>query len=251
VQLSAVLTDDGQRIDQGLQWHVFQDVQTADGRATKLIASSRDAAPQLKLPVGDYLVTASFGRAHLSRRIAVRPGAGSSEQFVLNAGGLRVTALQASGEAAPPGSVAYDIFSDERDQAGNRAKLVSGVKPGLIIRLNSGAYHIVSTYGDANAQVLADVTVEPGKLTEATITHEIARVTLKLVTRAGGEALADTLWTIATPQGVVVKESAGALPTHIIAPGTYAAIARSGGRTFRREFEIGIGQSLQVEVLVR
>ncbi len=72
-------------------------------------------------------------------------------------------------------------------------------KPNVIIRLNAGIYHIVSTYGDANAKVEADVNVEAGKLTEATVSHSAARVTFKLVTRIGGEALPDTQWTVQTP----------------------------------------------------
>ena len=58
---------------------------------------------------------------------------------------------------------------------------MENAKPGLVIRLNAGAYHIVSLYGDANATVRADVTVEPGKITEATIKHTGAKTTFKLV----------------------------------------------------------------------
>ena len=52
------------------------------------------------------------------------------------------------------------------------------VPPGLLahelVRLNAGIYRIVSTYGDANATVEADVTVEAGKLSEASVTHSAA-----------------------------------------------------------------------------
>ena len=78
--------------------------------------------------------------------------------------------------------MSYDIFSGETDQQGNRTKVMSGARPGLIVRLNAGIYHIVSTYGDANATVRADINVEAGKLTEATVSHTGARVTFKLVT---------------------------------------------------------------------
>jgi hypothetical protein len=119
------------------------------------------------------------------------------------------------------------------------------------MRLNAGIYRIVSTYGDANAVVEADVTVEAGKLTEATILHSAARATFKLVTRLGGEALPDTEWTVQTPEGQVVKHSVGALPTHILAPGTYTVIAKSGARAFKRDFTLANGEIAQVEVLMR
>ena len=69
--------------------------------------------------------------------------------------------------------------------------------------------------------------------------------------RAGGEAIADTQWTLLTAQGELVKESVGALPTHILAPGSYIAVAKSGANSYRREFQVNNGDTTQVEVLVR
>ncbi len=121
----------------------------------------------------------------------------------------------------------------------------------MIVRLNAGIYHIVSTYGDANAVVQADVTVEPGKLTEASISHLGAKVTFKLVTRAGGEAQADAQWSVLTTQGELVKQSAGALPTHILDPGGYIVTARHSGRSFRRAFTVKAGETAQIEVVMQ
>jgi hypothetical protein len=249
VSLVALLTADGQRIDQGLVWRVFQDRGDQDGKH-KLVATNREATPTLKLQAGDYVVNAAFGRSHLTRRIHVQAGATTTEPFVLNAGGLRVMAVLGRSEA-PANIMSYSIYSDERDQFGNRATVMTGAKPGLIIRLNAGIYHIVSTYGDANATVRTDVTVEAGKLTEATVSHTAAKVTLKLVARSGGDALPDTVWTLQTPQGEVVKESVGALPTHILAPGAYTAVAKSQGRAFRRDFTVANGDAAQVEVMMQ
>lgn len=253
VTLVALLTQDGQRIESGVVWRVFQDEEsTAAGtHKKKLVATLRDASPVLRLPAGEYTVNAAFGRAHLTRRISIKPGVQSVEPFVLNAGGLRVAALVNDNEPAPPNSVHYEIFSDERDQFGNRTRIMDGAKTGVIIRLNSGIYHIVSTYGDANAHVSADVTVEAGKLTEAIVTHAAAKVTFKLVTRAGGEAMADTQWSILDGGGEVIKESVGALPTHVLAPGKYTVTARSGGRVFRRDFSVQSREIAEVEVVMQ
>ncbi len=250
ITLSALLTEDGQRIDSGLIWRVFQE-RTGPGGGPKLVGESKLPVAVLRLPVGDYLINAAFGRATMTRRITVKQGDMPAERLVLNAGGLRLAAIVENGVAAPPNAVAFEIMSDERDQFGNRTRIVGGVRPGIILRLNSGIYHVVSTYGDANAQVRTDVTVEAGKLTEATVAHAVGKATFKLVTRVGGEALADTQWTITTPQGDVIKESAGALPTHMLAPGNYSVIARSQSRSFRRDFTLQHNDSLQVEVLVQ
>jgi hypothetical protein len=250
IRLVAQLTSDGQHIDQGLVWRVFQEQGETEGKS-KLLSTYRDASPIIKLAPGKYIVNAAFGRAHLTRTITVKAGAGapSIEQFVLNAGGLRVTALVGKAQA-PQNSMSYSIYSD-RDQSDNRKLIMGAVKPGVVIRLNAGIYHIVSTYGDSNATVRSDVTVEAGKLTETTVTHAAAKATFKLVNRAGGEALPDTQWTIETPQGEVVKESVGALPTHILAPGSYVVVAKSQSKAFQREFTLEDGETTQVEVIIK
>jgi len=251
VTLVALLTQDGQRIDSGLVWRVYRDAGSDDPDRNVLVQTSREASPVLRLPPGDYYVNAAFGRAHLTRRITVKEGVESVEPFVLNAGGLRLKALVNDGEPAPPNTVKFDVLSDERDQFGNRTRILSDARPGVIVRLNSGIYHIVSTYGGANSRVSADVTVEAGKLTEVTVTHSAARVTFKLVTRAGGEALPDTQWRILDASGDVVDESVGALPSHILAPGKYTVTARSAGQVYRREFSLDKGDVTEIEVVTQ
>ncbi|HWB47441.1 MAG TPA: hypothetical protein VG900_18570 [Hyphomicrobiaceae bacterium] len=248
IRLSAALTSDGQSIEQGLVWRVFRDKPGPDGKY-KPILTQREANPTVHLEPGTYIVNVAYGRAHLTRRITV-PGDHGEERFVLNAGGLRVTPVFSRGDAAPDKSVSYDIYSDERDQHGEKIKVVGDVKTGIIVRLNAGIYSIVSTYGDANAVARADFTVEAGKLTEVTLSHAAARVTFKLVARPGGDALADTQWTLATAQGEMIKRSVGALPTHILAPGSYTVTARHAGQAYQRNFSVQAGQSAQVEVVM-
>ncbi len=113
------------------------------------------------------------------------------------------------------------------------------MRPGVVIRLNSGIYHIVSTYGDANSVVATDVVVEPGKITEAGIDHDAGKVTLKLVQRSGGEAAADTRWTVYNAVGEVIKESAGAFPTHVLAAGDYRVAAQHGDQQYAGAFTWG------------
>lgn len=248
VRMVARLTADGEEIEDGLVWRVFW--HPPGERRPTLIATKTEARPTFKLGDGDYVVNAALGRAHITRRISVDGDTPEPpvEEFVLNAGGLRVKAL-VSGLEAPSNTVSYAIYSD-RDQTDNRKLVLSAARPNVVIRLNAGIYHIVSTYGDCNAVVKSDVTVEAGKLTEATVTHSAAKATFKLVQRAGGEALPDTHWTIQTLQGEEIKESVGALPTHILAPGSYTVIAKSQGRAFQRDITLANGETAQVEVVM-
>lgn len=248
VRLVALLTADGQRIDNDVVWRVYEESQKP-GTTGKLIATNREASPVLRLQPGSYLVNAAFGRAHITRKITVAAGVETSEPFVLNAGGLRVQVAGDPAAKLDAGKAHFDVATDERDQSGNRALVLSKVKPGIVLRLNSGIYHITSTYGDANAIVESDVTVEAGKLTEMTVTHKPARVTLKLVQRQGGEALPDTVWSVLTPDGRTVKESVGALPTHFLAAGAYMAVAKSQGSVFRREFSVKENEVAQIELV--
>lgn len=249
IKLVAYLTNEGQRIDKGLIWRIYKF--EAPDRNGALIQTLRQANPTVHLSNGRYIANVSFGRANITRELKVTKATRNGEKkFVLNAGGLRVKAFLESGSASDAKSVRYTIYTD-RDQVDNRELVLASVKPDLIIRLNAGIYHIVSQYGDANATVASDVTVEPGKLTEATITHSAAKVRFKLVTRSGGEALPDTQWRVKTSSGDVIKTSVGALPTHILAPGSYTVVGVSGEQSFEQDFTVSNGQMLDVEVLKR
>ena len=69
--------------------------------------------------------------------------------------------------------------------------------------------------------------------------------------RPGGEAIADTQWILQTAQGETVRESQGALPSHVLAAGNYIVLAKNGGRTYRREFVLPAGDPMQIEVVVQ
>ena len=249
VTFKALLTEAGPQVKTGLIWRVFTPQPGANG-ARKLVSTHHEAMPTAALVPGDYLVNAAYGLSNLTKKIKVESGRSLEETFVLNTGGLKLAAVLAGGAALPPSSVHFDILSDEEDQFGNRHKILDDAKPGVVIRLNAGAYHLVSTYGDANATVRADVTVEPGKITEATVKHAAAPVTFKLVQSAGGEALADTKWSILTTTGDVVKENTGALPTHILAVGDYAVVANHNGESYTSKFSVTAAEAKQIEVVM-
>ncbi|MGB6948748.1 MAG: hypothetical protein WBD84_06055, partial [Methyloceanibacter sp.] len=249
VTFKALLTETGPKVESGLVWRVFSVEPGPDG-ARKLIGTHHEPNPTAALPPGDYLVNAAFGLSNLTKKVKVESGRSLEEIFVLNTGGLKLGAVLANGRPLPQASVHFKILSDEEDQFGNRREILADAKPDLVIRLNAGAYHVVSLYGRANATVRGDVTVEPGKITEATVKHAAAPVTFRLVQRSGGEALADTKWSILTPTGDVVKEIAGALPTNILAAGDYAVVANHNGESYTSKFNVATGEAKQIEVVM-
>jgi hypothetical protein len=248
VSFTAHLTDESQVITQGLVWRVFRD--PGDASKAALVSTHKEATPVVRLEPGSYLVNVALGRASMTRKISVASEQATKERFVLNAGGLRVIAVLPASTAPHERIVSFDVQSDELDQHGQRSKVVTGAKPGVILRLNAGIYSVVSKFGDANAFARADVSVEAGKLSEVTLVHAAAKVSFRLVTRRGGDAIADTVWAIATDQGETVRESSGALPTHYLAPGTYVVSAKHAGRVFRSQFAVKANESAQVEVVM-
>lgn len=248
--LVASLIDNGPVIKSGVIWRIYSEKPSKLTGKHKLISAHRTAEPVMSLPAGKYLINAAMGRAFLTKKVEVKQGENKTETFIMNAGGLRIATVLANGNPIPDNTVSFDIYSDERDQYGKRLKVLGKVRPGLVVRLNSGIYHIVSTYGDANAQSRADVSVEAGKLTEATIDHLAAKVTFKLVYKKGGEALADTKWSLLSPRGNVIKKSAGALPTHFLAGGDYTILAERGQKKYSQSFSIKPGDQKQIEVII-
>ena len=168
VTFKALVTEQGPKLVSGLTWRVFAAKASPDGGGYQLLSTHREAVPTAALLPGEYLVNAAYGLSNLTKKIKVESGRSLEETFVLNTGGLKLTAALANLEVAPEGAVKFDILSDEEDQRGNRQTILHNAKAGLIIRLNAGAYRMERVlYGDANAIVRADVTVEPGKVTEA------------------------------------------------------------------------------------
>ena len=91
--------------------------------------------------------------------------------------------------------------------------------------------------------------MQAGKLLLASVKHRAAMLTLKLVNAPGGEALANTSFTVLTPGGDVIRELIGAFPSLVLAEGDYVAIARHAGKTFQSEFKVQSARDSDVEVM--
>jgi hypothetical protein len=246
-RLSAHLTEEGPEISRGLVWRVFKPEAGPDGRLP-LVASSQGGSSMFTLEPGSYLVHASFGRAGATKKITVSADM-RSESVVLDAGGLKLDAVLSGGVRIPPTKLRFSIYDAEADANGDRALVIPDVKPNTVVRLNSGIYHVVSTYGAVNAVIRSDIIVEAGKLTEATVEHKAAEMTLKLVREEGGEAIADTSWSVLTDSGDIIRESVGAFASMVLAEGDYAIVAKNRDRIYQRELTVTAGQNRDVEVL--
>lgn len=243
--LEARLVEGGPPLTEGIIWRVFAAQPDADGELPLVLETQPGGTADVRLPSGDYLVHAAFGRAGATKRVTIADD-GQMESLVLNAGGLILDSEVGEGNAVPRDRLSFEIMQE--NEGGDLLTVVPQASAGRLIRLSAGTYHVVSRYGNVNSVVRADIEVEAGKMTEAIMRHTGAEVTLKLVSEEGGEALANTSWAVTTQDGLTVHESIGAFPSIVLAAGGYTAIAKHQGEIYSRDFAVEAGVDRDIEV---
>ena len=246
--LSARFGKDMPGVTGGVVWRVYADRPDPNG-AFRLLREERAPTPNIVLPPGSYVVHASLGLASAVRAVTLRQDT-TREQFDIPAGGLRIEGRVGT-TRIPSGQVTFNIYKGSQFDSVERAPIAQNVPSGDIALIPEGPYYIISNYGDGNSVVRSDIRVQAGKLTDITVTHRAALIVLKLVSERGGEALANTSWSVLTPGGDIVKESIGAFPRVVLAEGQYRAIARYEGRVYERSFDVVNGVDGEIEVLSR
>lgn len=247
VTLSATITTDGAPVTEGLVWRIFETTPDESGELP-LVAKSEDPVASLSLPPAKYVVHVAYGRAQTSDTMTVVPGE-NSKTIALEAGGLRLNAAVEGDIPIPPKLLKFDVMTAGPE--GERTLIAQQLSPNNIVTLNAGTYHIVSHFGSINAIVRADLRVEPGKLTDATLYHQASQVSFKLVSETGGEAIADVEWTVQTPDGTTLFTELGAFPSTALATGDYVVLAEQGQSVFNRAFAVRPGIPMEVEVLTQ
>jgi len=246
--VSARYGRDQPAISGGLIWRVYAAKPDATG-IFRLIKEDKTAAPTFVLPPGNYVVHASLGLASAAKAVQLRTET-VREVFEIPAGGIRLEG-RVGDARIPTGQISFDIFTGSQFDTTERRPIAQNVLTSDVVLLPEGTYYIVSNYGDGNSVVRSDVHVQAAKLTDIVVTHRAAVITLKLVNEHGGEALANTQWTVLTPGGDVIKESIGAFPRVVLAEGDYHVIARNEGKLHQRDFKVVTGVDGEVEVLTR
>lgn len=250
VHLEAKLSESGAPMKYGLSWRVFSPIPGPDGKLP-MLASSEGGSTSFDLEPGDYFVHVAFGRAGATKKLRISATEEPATQtLVLDAGGMVLNAVSGNDVRIPPDELSFAIYANEIKEDGERGLIMDNVKPNEIVRLNAGTYHVVSDYGKVNATIRADIKIEAGRLTQAVIQHRAAQITLKLVSQAGGEAIADTAWSILTAAGDSVAESVGAFPEVVLAEGKYTAVARHKNNIYQRDFTVTSGRNQDVEVML-
>lgn len=259
LNLAARYSPDGPAVNRALHWRVFTERPGTDQPLT-LITESKEASPAFQLPPGRYVVHVAYGLASFAQRVNVTEN--MRETLIVNAGGLRLHGRVGDAVISQQ-KLRVDIYEGnflqrtagdgkkKNTMRSERPPVIRGVMPGDVVLLPAGTYYVQSTYGEGNSTITADVRIEAGRLTDATVHHRAAQITLRLVHATGGEALANTSWSVLTPGGDAIKEFIGAFPSIVLADGEYVAVARHDGQTYQANFKVVAGQDREVEVLAR
>ncbi|MEM9278208.1 MAG: hypothetical protein AAGA76_06515 [Pseudomonadota bacterium] len=247
VLFQARLSDAGPVIPKGVLWRIFSAIPEPDGDLPEL-ASAVGGSKAFDMEPGDYLVHVAYGHAGAIKKITIG-NEPSKEEFTLNAGGLKLTATASDNVPIPARMLRFDIYEEEVLENGERKLLARNIRPDTVIAFPVGTYHVVSRFGNLNATVRADLRVRLDKLTEASLQHRAAILTFRLVRSAGGDAVADTAWSILTENGEVIQESNSTFPSMVLAEGNYTAIAKHDDAVYSQDFRVRSGFNTDVEVL--
>ena len=239
---------EGAVINGGLHWRVYSDKPDQNG-VFRLLKEESNPQPTFVLPVGSYIMHVAFGLASAAKPVQVSGGA-AREMFEIPGGGLRIEG-RVGNTKIPPSQISFDIYKGSQFEQSERRPLASSVLTSEVVLVPEGTYYVLSKYGDGNAVVRSDIRVQAGKLTDIIVTHRAAQIMFKLVSRRGGEALANTDWAVISPAGDTIAESKGAFPRVILAEGEYKVIARNDNMVYQQDLTVIPGVDGEIEVLAR
>lgn len=249
ITFDAMLIKDGPPIVKGVEWRVFSTKIGEDGKFP-LLATSSDAKNSFNMSRGVYMVHAAYGHASAIRKIEISND-NVTEPFILNAGGLSLSAVAGDNVPIPKSLLRFDIYEQKIDTRGNRRLIARSVLPNKIVPFPAGTYHVVSKFGMLNAEVRADLRVRAGKVTNGELVHRAARITLRLVREKGSDALANTRWSILNESGDLISESTSAFPNIVLSEGSYSAIAKNDDTIYSLDFLVKAGRDQDVEVIAQ
>jgi Ca-activated chloride channel family protein len=247
LRLRARITAATDPIARPIAWTVHRVDDSAEDK-WPLVGERSAAEVAFDLAPGQYVVRAGYGAIKAAKVVVIQPRQQVDVTFILNAGGLRVVPALAFLDPPEGLNAKHWVFEAAADDRGNRRLFAEADRPGEVIRLNAGTYHLISRFGSANAVVEADVTVKPGMLTEVEINHKAGIVHLGFARHDTDGPPESVQWQVNDSNGAVIMRANGARISQILAPGDYIAEVDYGGRKFEARFEIDIGETKEVNI---
>lgn len=232
LDLSARLTDDDNMIERPIAW-------TITGSDGVKVYAAESAGADVAVPPGDYQVDIRYGAVHLVSTVTLLEGNRLMVSYVLNAGGIRI--LPRLGALGLPVTHSQSrVFAMTR---GEKGELVAKTSvPGEILRVPAGDYRVESSFETGNATAVADVHVNPGRMSAVEIDHAAGLARLAFV----GAPDSDVHWLVEEQGGSAVLVSAGLTADMVLTPGVYTARATIGAETLTATFAIDAGETRDI-----
>ncbi len=243
--LFAKLSENGAVLQSGVSWRIFDASEIENGQMS-LLFKSEQAAASFNLKMGEYLIHAAYGNAQASETVSI--SSPTIKTLVFEAGALRLKAAISGDIPIIPSNLKFEISTNDGD-ANDKKIIANNVRPNDIIYLNAGIYNVTSYFGNVNAKVQADLRVEVGQITDATLYHDASKISFRLASEPNGKAIADVEWSVKEQNGEIVYTNLGAFPSTILKEGDYAVIAKIGKKVYNRDFQVKPSAPREIELL--
>jgi hypothetical protein len=230
LELAARLTADGGMIQRPIAWKLHR----LDGET--VFTGSLPTVTTAAEP-GDYVIEANYGSVHAAQRVSLPKRQQVAVTLILNVGGVRI--LSRLPDMSP--SDIHPLNTIYATSGPDQGKLVTiSERPGEIMRLAAGTYHIESRFAPGNAVATADVTVRPGLLSSVEIDHHAGIVHLS----AGSGAARDARWAISDDKGHDLSVDGGG--DVVLLPGHYFAHVSLGREDRTIGFTVESGKRIEI-----
>jgi hypothetical protein len=231
LQLSARFSENGGELVRDVTWKIRTN---SGGEVFNGITTTVDAV----LTPNDYQVEAIYGTAHIVQDVSVQPGTRLTVNFVLNAGGLRVLP-RVKNIGWPNMTNQSNVFLLSGTTRGQL--VTTSFTPGEVLKLFAGDYRIESQFENSNVVAVTDVHVRPGIMSAVDINYiaGMARVSLGWLTQS------TVSWTISDATSRISFEGANTAEL-VLKPGHYQVAASIAGLIYTTNFDLKIGQTIEV-----
>ncbi len=246
LRLFAKLSENGKVLQNGVIWRIFE-ANGAENGQMGLLFKSEQANVNFNLKAGEYLIHAAYGNAQASEAVSIK-NIPVAKTLIFEAGALRLKSAISGDIPIIASNIKFEISAND-GVANNKTIIAKNVRSNDIIYLNAGTYNVTSYFGNVNAKVQADLRVEVGQITDATLYHDASKISFRLASEPNGKAIADVEWSVKEQNGEVVYTDLGAFPSTILKEGDYAVIAKIGKKVYNRDFQVKPSAPREIELL--
>lgn len=227
-----------------------------DKGAARPVWIGREAAAELVLPAGTYLVRVQDGLTEETAEVSLAEGTRQEVAPVLGTGRLELSAVEAA-SGAPLDAVTFTIEEDDPDAPQGRREVARSADPNAAFTLKAGTYYVQARAGSVETN--DRIALGSGDVVKHVARLSVVRLTVAAVTdppaEAGGAAAGERLVVIriATLDGgkQEVARASGTTGEFRLPPARYMVEALMSGTTIRAAGSVDLTQGRDMKVQIK